>query len=230
MPLAKVAKIDQTCVWGFVSIVFAIILGLYAALRTGFWLRGQLRLRSGLQALPALPPARDPPTHLRPELARFFEHCLRVKCELAAQRRQIATAKLSDPDQYFGFLRDPRYRRAVLEAAGSLRAWLGHTEVFFGLHHRRQCTWPVSPECAQSTLLAIEPQLRSAIRSRALEPFDLTDVDHIDRALLSFVAKVDLTLESLTQDQGVSYRNPPQTPVLARSSSEPLGQLSNQLG
>lgn len=204
------------------SIVFAIILGLYAAMRTGFWLRGQLRLRASLAALPALPPWREPPPHLRPELARFFEHCLQVKRELAAQRRQIATARLTDPDQFFGFLRDPRYRRAVLEAAGSLRAWLGQTEVFFGLHHRRHCKWPVSPECAQSTLLAIEPQLRLAIRSRALEPFDLTDVDRIDRALLSFVAKVDLTMELLGQDRGVSYRNPPQAPTLALSSSDAI--------
>lgn len=205
-------KIDQTLLRpspSFVSIVFAIILGLYAALRTGFWVRGQIRLRSGHEALPALPPSHAPPGHLRPELARFFEQCTRVKQQLALQRRQIATAKLSDPDQYFGFLRDPRYRRAVLEAAGALRSWLQQTEVFFGLHHRRHRKWPISPECAQSTLSAIAPQLRQALRSRALEPFDLADVERIDRALLSFLAKVDLTLDSLQEDQGVSYRNPP---------------------
>lgn len=201
------------------SIIFAIILGLYAALRTGFWLRGQVRLRSCLQALPALPPATEPPAHLRPELARFFEHCARVQHQLSAQRRQIATAKISDPDQVFGFLRDPRYRRAVLEAGQSIRAWLSHTEVFFGLHHRRHCAWPVSPECAQSTLKAIEPQLRQAIRSRALEPFDLQDVERIDRALRSFLAKVDLTLSSLHEDRGVSYRHPPQAPGLALPSA-----------
>lgn len=194
------------------SIIFAIILGLYAALRTGFWLRGQVRLRSGLQTLPALPPVREAPGHLRPELARFFDDCAQIKHELSSQRRQIATAKISDPDQVFGFLRDPRYRRAVLEAARAIRAWIGQTEVFFGLHHRRHNKWPVSPECAQSTLRAIEPQLRQAVRSRALEPFDLRDVDRIDRALLSFLAKVELTLESLEQDRGVSYRNPPQAP------------------
>lgn len=197
------------------SIVFALILGLYAALRTGFWFRGQLRLRAGSQDLPALAPESRPPCHLRPELARFFEHCSEVKQALSMQRRQIATAKLSDPDQVFGFVRDPRYRRAVLEAAGALRAWLGHTEIFFGLHHRRHRKWPVSPECAQSTLEAIAPQLRQAIRSRALEPFDLKDVERIDRALVSFLAKVDLTLHSLEQDRGVSYRNPPQSPSLA---------------
>lgn len=202
------------------SIVFAIILGLYAAMRTGFWVRGQVRLRSGHEELPALPACNTPPGHLRPELARFFEHCNRVKLELALQRRQIATAKLSDPDQYFGFLRDPRYRRAVLEAAQALRDWLGHTEVFFGLHHRRHRKWPVSPECAQSTLCAIAPQLRQAIRSRALEPFDLSDVERIDRALVSFLAKVDLTLESLQSDPGVSYRNPPSASALALPSSD----------
>lgn len=195
------------------------MLGLYAALRTGFWFRGQLRLRAASQTLPALPPASPVPGHLRPELAHFFERCREVQRALYLQRRQIATAKLSDPDQVFGFLRDPRYRRAVLEAAGALRAWIGQTEVFFGLHHRRHRKWPVSPECAQSTLSAIAPQLRQATRSRALEPFDLADVERIDRALRSFLAKVDLTLSSLEQDEGVSYRNPPQAPAVALPSS-----------
>lgn len=188
------------------SIVFAIILGLYAAMRVGLWMQGQCQLRLSAKDLPALPPKSSPPEHLRPELARFFEHCSWANLELSQQRRQIAKARMCDPDKVYGFLRDPRYRRAVLESARVLRDWQGRTENFYGGPKRRTHAWPVSHECAQSTLLAMEPQLRSVSRARALEPFSLQDVEGIDRALRSFMRKLEQTLQDLEGSQATGYR------------------------
>lgn len=186
-----------------------MILGIYAAMRVGLWIRGQYRLALGSASLPALPRALLPPAHLNPELVRFFEECVQTHAALTQQRRLIAKARVCDPDQCFGFLRDPRYRRAVIEAAGIIRGWMRRTEACFGQGRPQRREWPVSPECAQSTLLSIDPQLRLAKHSRALEPFALQDVQRLDRSLASFLNKLEQTLEYLENKSAVSYRVPP---------------------
>lgn len=192
-----------------------MILGFYAAMRFGLWIRGQYRLALGDVALPELPRALVPPEHLNPEQVRFFEECVRTHAALTHQRRLIAKASVSDPDRCFGFLRDPRYRRAVIEAAGAIRSWVRRTEVCFGRGRPQRREWPVSPECAQSTLLSIEPQLQLVKHSRALEPFALQDVQRLDRALQSFLNKLEQALDSLQATSAVSYRIPPQSTALS---------------
>lgn len=204
------------------SIIFAIILGVYAAMRLSLWIRGQCRLCINAQThLPALPSPVPPPAHLHPELQVFFRHCDEVQRELSKQRRQIAKARLCDPDEFFGFLRDPRYRRAVFESSNALEQWLHRTQDFFGGPRRLCRRWPISPECAQSTLLAIGPQLRSVKQSRALEPFPLDDVERLDRALTSFLNKIDITLHRLSQSHAVSYRITPAHTTDAWPESSP---------
>lgn len=189
------------------SLVFAIVLGLYATARLVFWLRGQCRLRLKAHELPQIPQRCSPPAHIRPRMQRFFEQCAQTHRTLLRHRREIAITRITDPDGSFGFLRNARYRRAILEAAVELRSWLRHSELFFGMRHNGSRAWPIGPECAEATLQAMAAQLHLATHSRALEPFDLGDVERLDQALQSFVLKLELTLEKLTQSRQVSYRN-----------------------
>ena len=107
----------------FVSIIFGIILLAYVAIRCASWLRGQVRLQLHRRLLPGAPVKLLPPGHLDGPLEQYFEACERLRFELACQLHIVSELLLSDPDITFGQIRDPRYRRALLEAQSSLHNW-----------------------------------------------------------------------------------------------------------
>ncbi len=184
-------------------IVFACLFG-YGSLRCALWVRGQVRLVLLRGQLPVGPQRMSRPLHLSVGLGELLDRNFAGRVELLASTRTIATILITDPDVPLGCVRDFRYRLAVARAWSAACSWLrtleemavedrlcleraGYTTRGFLDHH----AW-------------LHRCVRTTVRARALEPFEVADVE----ATCSHVAAMAEELEQVER-------------VLARGGEDP---------
>ena len=151
-------------------IVF-VFLVLYGAVRTGLWIRGQLRYLTLRHRLPPRPEPLALPAHLTLGLQRLVAECHRARALLVDALRAIDTVLIIDPDVPLGCVRDYRYRVAVLtawSAAGeSLRALEALDHGDLARLEALGCTL----DRYRQALAALAAPFHEARRARPLEPF-----------------------------------------------------------
>ncbi len=186
-------------------IVFACLLG-YVAMRGALWVRGQWRLMLLRDQLPVGPQRTSRPLHLSVGLGVLLDRNFDGRVELMASTRTIATVLITDPDVPLGCVRDFRYRLAVARAWTAACAWLrtleeladedrvcleraGYTSRGFLDHH----AW-------------LHGRVRTTVRARALEPFEVAEVEATCSRVAAMAEELELVERALARGSEDPYR------------------------
>jgi hypothetical protein len=186
-------------------IVFACLFG-YGCMRSALWVRGQVRLVMLRDRLPACPQRGTRPQHLSAGLGRLLDDNFAGRVALTESTRAISRVLITDPDVPFGWVRDFRYRLAVAAAWSAACAWLqrleqltdddrvclersGYTSRGFLDHHA----------CLLRTV-------RTTVRARALEPFEVAEVEATRSRLAAMAEELELVERALARGVEDPYR------------------------
>ena len=186
-------------------IVFVCLVG-YGSLRCALWVRGQVRLMLRRDQLPAVPQRSSRPLHLSAGIRALLDHNFAGRVALMASTRTIATVLLTDPDVPLGCVRDFRYRLAVAQAWTAACGWLrtleelavedrlcleraGYTPRGFLDHH----AW-------------LHACVRTTVRARALEPFEVAEVEATCSHVAAMAEELELVERVLFRGAEDPYR------------------------
>ncbi len=184
------------------SWIFSILLVGYGLVRLILWSRGQLRWWAVRQDLPSPPPELPTPRHLSAGLGQLFVSCHHLRVELAHALRRISVALLKDPDAALGQIRDRSYRRALMESFSHLNAWLRFVEALPEAERLALADLGTSGLGDQhlarisSRVSSLRPHWKAVAAARALDPFELAQVEDARRTL----AQIDEDIQALERD------------------------------
>ena len=186
-------------------IVFSCLFG-YGSLRCMLWLRGQVRLVLLRGQLPACPRRGTRPRHLSAGLGRLLDRNFAGRVELTASTRAIATLLITDPDVPLGCVRDFRYRLAVARAWSAACAWLRSLEEL--ADDDRLCLERAgyTPRSFRDHHACLLRTVRTTVRARALEPFEVAEVEATRSRLTAMTEELELVERALARGVADPYR------------------------
>lgn len=165
------------------SWIFSFLLACYVLTRIVLRVSGQLRWLEVRGTLPVPPPPIEVPSHLPVALGRLFADSHELRVALVHARRTLAHVRVTDPDAALGRVRDPRYRRALMESWTAINQWLR------GIHELDDCDagrlvdMHLGPETIEQLRDSLRDKWRPVSRSRALDLFELEDLLAVEHTL-----------------------------------------------
>lgn len=186
-------------------IVFACLFG-YGCVRSALWLRGQVRLVMLRDRLPACPQRGTRPLHLSAGLDRLLDDNFAGRVALTESARAISCILITDPDVPLGWVRDFRYRLAVASAWSAACAWLQRLEQL--TDDDRVCLERsgYTPRSFLDHHACLLRTVRTTVRARALEPFEVAEVEATRSRLAAMTEELELVERALARGGEDPYR------------------------
>jgi hypothetical protein len=137
----------------------------------------------------------------------LFVDARRLRIDLVEARRMLMTVAVTDPDAPLGCVRDARYRRALMQSWTKINNWLRTVEQLDELEQLRLTDHHLGHHLGAGPISQLRDTLREPWRAvahaRALDPFQLADLQAVLRTLEQLdtqLAALEHGLERIGED------------------------------
>lgn len=170
-------------------------------------MRGRIRFLLIRHQLPAYPKPFAVSVHLPEGLCQLMADCYEEHLHLIDSYHAISKVLIVDPDAPLGYIRDFRYRVAIFTASIAAHRWLQLVESLDSQNRYILDSLGCNLEFFTQLAAHLQTQVGITTKARALEPFQVQDVQHAQQTLDQFIHELACVENRLGQYAPSPYRS-----------------------